>query len=108
MNQIALRLHEIGLQLEGSGMDEIVAALGVAEREIERLQERVDKGIESVWTGRRFYFKVLKSPQNTPLAIIFNQILTALGQEPTSPESKATYERFYPPDADGKGDSHAS
>jgi hypothetical protein len=42
MNQIALRLHEIGLQLEGSGMDEIVAALGVAEREIERLQEGVE------------------------------------------------------------------
>jgi hypothetical protein len=38
-NPIALRLHEMGLQLEGAGLDEIVVALGVAEREIERLHE---------------------------------------------------------------------
>lgn len=97
MNQIALRLHEMGLQLEGRGMDEIVAALGVAEREIERLQTLVDKGIESVWSGRRFYFQVLGRPQSTPLAIIFNKILEELGQPNNSPESKAMYERFHPP-----------
>lgn len=97
MNQIALRLHEMGLQLEGAGMDEIVAGLGVAEREIERLQELVNKGIESVWNGRRFYFKVLQKPADTPLAIIFNKILEELGQPNNGLESKAMYERFYPP-----------
>lgn len=97
MNLIALRMHEMGLQLEGHGMDEIVAALGVAEREIVRLQALVDSGIESVWTGRRFYFKTLQKPGDTALAIIFNQILDSLGQANNGPESKAMYERFYPP-----------
>lgn len=39
MNPIALRLHELGLQLEGTGHDEIVMALGIAEREILRMEE---------------------------------------------------------------------
>ena len=104
MNLIALRLHEMGLQLEGAGMDEIVAALGIAEREIDRLQTLVDKGKLSVWTGRRFYFKTLQKPADTPLAIVFNQILEALGQDVTGPEGKAMYERFYPPESSqGKG-----
>lgn len=38
-NTIAVILHEMGLQLEGAGLDEIVVALGVAEREIERLHD---------------------------------------------------------------------
>jgi hypothetical protein len=108
MNLIALRLHEIGLQLEGAGMDEIVASLGVAEREIERLQTLLDKGKISVWTGRRFYFKTLQKPADTPLAIIFNQILESLGQDNTGPEAKAMYERFYPPgSSQGKGANDA-
>lgn len=51
MNPIALHLHEMGLQLEGCGMPEIVAALGVAEREIERLQEQLDKKAAQPWTS---------------------------------------------------------
>lgn len=43
MNPIALRLHEIGLRLEDAGMPEIVAAFGVAEREILRLDDERTK-----------------------------------------------------------------
>lgn len=43
MNPFALRLHEMALTLEGSGMPEIVAAFESAEREIIRLEEELAK-----------------------------------------------------------------
>lgn len=51
MNPIALRLHETGLLLEDQGMPEIVAVLGIAEREIERLEDlrRPPPGRTPVW-----------------------------------------------------------
>jgi hypothetical protein len=42
MNPIALRLHEIALTLEGTGQDEIVAAIEIAEREIIRQDELIN------------------------------------------------------------------
>jgi hypothetical protein len=42
MNPIALRLSEMAVSLEGSGMPEIVAALEIAEREINRLDELIN------------------------------------------------------------------
>lgn len=73
---------------------ELAEALRIGAEEIQRLQTLVDNGIESVWSCRRFYFKVLNSPANTPLAIIFNRILAALGQ--TKEQDDANYQRFYP------------
>jgi hypothetical protein len=94
VNPIALRLSAISLELEGHGMPEIVEALQIAEREILRLQELRDKGIEHVWAGRRLYFKVMASPRNTTLACIFNGILDALGQ--SREEGTANWEKYYP------------
>lgn len=48
MNITALQLHEMGLLLEGTGHDEIVAALGIAEREIERLDAFVGANAEII------------------------------------------------------------
>lgn len=42
MNPIALRLSEMAVTLEGSGMPEIVAALEIAEREIIRLDDLIN------------------------------------------------------------------
>jgi len=96
MNQIAERLSEASVIMEGTPHPELAEALRIGAEEIQRLQGLVDKGIESVWVGRRFYFKVLRSPDNTPLAIVFNNILTALGETPE--QGKANWLRYYPPE----------
>lgn len=96
MNPIAQRLNEASVMLEGTRHPEIAEMLRIGAEEIQRLQSRVDAGIESVWRGRRFYFKVLKNPPNTPLAIVFNSILDDLGQ--TNEQGNAMHARFYPPD----------
>jgi hypothetical protein len=42
MNPIALRLHEMALTLDGGNLPEIVAALEIAELEINRLDEMIN------------------------------------------------------------------
>jgi hypothetical protein len=51
MNQIALRLSAMSLELEGCGMPEIVEALQIAEREIIRL-DRPTYAVERIPTHR--------------------------------------------------------
>lgn len=96
MNPIAQRLNEASVLLEGTPHPEIAEMLRIGAEEIQRLQSRLDAGIESVWKHRRFYFKVLQNKPDTPLAIVFNSILDALGQ--TNAQGKAMHARFYPPD----------
>lgn len=96
MNQVAMKLNEASVLMEDTPHPELVAMLRIGAEEIQRLQGLVDKGIESVWTGRRFIFSVLKQPANTPLACVFNNILTQLGQDTCGEEAKAMWERFYP------------
>lgn len=94
MNPIAQKVSEASVLMEGTPHPELVEVLRIAAEEIQRLQTLVDKGIESVWVNRRFYFKTLGNPPNTPLAIVFNSILDALGQ--TNAQGDANYARFYP------------
>ena len=96
MNPIAQKVSEASVLMEGTPHPELVEVLRIAAEEIQRLQTLVDKGIESVWVNRRFYFKTLGNPPNTPLAIVFNEILDALGQ--TNEQGNANWARFYPPE----------
>lgn len=94
MNPVATRLSEASVLMEGTPHSELVEMLRIGAEEIQRLQSLVDDGKEAVWGGRRFLFQTLKQPGNTPLAIVFNRVLEALGQ--TVEEDKAMYARFYP------------
>ena len=96
MNPIAERLNEASVIMEGTPHPELAEALRIGAEEIQRLQLLVDNGIDRVWTGRRFFFKVAKNPPNTTLAIVFNSILDALGQTPE--QGKANWLRYYPPE----------
>jgi hypothetical protein len=78
MNAIAQRINEASVIMEGTPHPELVALLRIAAEEIQRLQNLRDAGIASVWTGRRFYFKVMKSPPNTPLAMKQQDVATPL------------------------------
>lgn len=98
MNQIAQKLNEASVLMEGTPHPELAEALRIGAEEIQRLQALVDKGIAAVWKGRRFYFQTMQSPPNTPLAIVFNSILDDLGQ--TDEQGRENYALYYPSTAD--------
>ena len=88
---------DVQLLFEDGTAPEISEVCRIGAQEIDRLQKLVDNGKQCVWSNRRFYFKTLQMPPNTPLAGIFNAILKALGESPE--ENAATYALYYPDDS---------
>lgn len=85
-NPIAVKLNEASVVMEGTPNPELVAMLRIGAEEIYRLQGIRDRTLDALWRNRRFYFKTLNSPPNTPLAVIFNNLLDVLGQTHTEEE----------------------
>jgi hypothetical protein len=101
VNPIASRLSEASVLMEGTPHHELVEMLRIGAEEIERLSKLLDGGIDSVWRGRRLYFKVMEMPRNTTLACVFNHILKQLGE--TRGQNADNYKRYYPEIAQEEG-----